>query len=298
MGNKRRSGSSNLHCCCRCVYGIFRQWNRCINLGLGWGMSRVVFQLTFVKVESSEAWPTFGRNKIYFMKLRSIFCALLFSTNLLAQNFEVFTGVGVNNFFDKGQDDWNSSSVYQGKLANCLGFGLFGKTSLGHEMGLTLKFMAINGGIDISSQAHGAGYHQQMDAKIKTIELGFYPLTFSSLNEKFEIRIGLEFAYLLSGQLKGQYKSWYLDLDNSTYPPTTIYVNKSKPINSNLQENFTILSAFACVKMGYNFRFGPNLNLIPRLHIGYGLGKRLTEKIGARPKNWVSIFELAAQRHF
>jgi hypothetical protein len=232
------------------------------------------------------------------MKLLLLFFLLSFAVNVQAQSLEVFAGVGINGYFDQGYDDGHYRSDYSPGLANCLGIGFFGKTGLGYEMGMTIKHMVINGGVDIAGGGLGAGFGINADTKIRTLELGLFPFTFKSLDDKFEIRLGVEFAYLTNGQVKGKQNSWHLDLDISTTPPRTIYVSESKPINSKSDEYFKDLTASFCVNMGYIISINSKLDLIPKLHFGYGLSKRFSDEIDSTPKNRVAVFEICLRKPF
>ncbi len=163
-------------------------------------------------------------------------------------------------------------------------------------MGMTIKHMVINGGVDIAGGGLGAGFGINADTKIRTLELGLFPFTFKSLDDKFEIRLGVELAYLTNGQVKGVRNSWHLDWDNSTIPPRTIYVGESKPINSKSDDYFKDLTASVCVNMGYIISISPKLDLIPRLYFGYGLNKRFTDEIDSTPKNRVAVFEICLRK--
>lgn len=231
-------------------------------------------------------------------KILLLFSFLILSSNIVAQSLELFAGVGVNGFFDKNYDDGHYRSEYRIGLAKSLGFGLFRKTGLGYEMGLTVKYMEIDGGIDIEGGGLGAGFGLDVNTTIRTLEFGLFPLNLKLLKDKFELRLGMEFAYLIRGEMQGEQTGWYIDYDYSTFPPRTVIVNESKPIDSTSDDYFTDLSAFVCFKMGYTFPIGQKLELVPRLHFGFGLGKRFTDEVDSTPKNRVNMLELVARRSF
>ncbi|MCC6726972.1 MAG: hypothetical protein IT258_20895 [Saprospiraceae bacterium] len=232
------------------------------------------------------------------MKILQLLFPLLLCIQAEAQNLELFAGVGVNHFFDKGYDDGHYRSTYSPGLAKSLGLGLYGKTGLGIEMGITLKYMEIEGGIDVRGGGLGYGFGLDVNSKLKSLELGLYPLNIYALDKRFEVRLGMEFAFLLGGEMLGKQTGWYLDYDYNFYPPRMITVSELKPIDSTSDDYISDLSAFVCLKIGYLLPIRQKLELVPRLHLGYGLSKRFTDKVDSMPKNWVGMLEIAARRKF
>ncbi len=233
------------------------------------------------------------------IKLRLVlFSILLLQCSLRAQQLEVFAGGGVNHFYDRGYDDGHYLSEYKAGPTIGAGVGLFGKTGLGFVVGFTMKYLEINGEIDLQGGGLGFGTNLQAQTKIRSLEFGLFPLNLRLLKEKLELQLGLEIGIPFDTQIKGETNDWYLDQDLSTMPPKIVTVNVTNTISTNSKEYFTDMSSTACLRAGYVLRRGQKFEFIPRLYFGYGLGKKFTDKIDSKPKNFVFLAELGVRRNF
>lgn len=234
------------------------------------------------------------------MKLLPLIALFFLCLQVSAQSLEGYAGLGFNRFYDFNYDAGHYHSDYEKGLAKRLGIGLFGKTNLGLGMGLTLQYTEIEGGIKLKDDGLAAGFELDGDAKLRTVELGLFPLNLGMqikpLKGTIEILMGMEFGLLVGGSLEGKETNWQLDFDHSSTPPNIIYNTETRPINTETRTYFTNLNASLCLKLGYSLPIGKKLELIPRLHLGYGLTKRFTYEVDSRPKNRNSILEVSLRR--
>ncbi|MBK9013714.1 MAG: hypothetical protein IPM82_06285 [Saprospiraceae bacterium] len=234
--------------------------------------------------------------------MRLLFCLAFiacFAFPSHAQRLEIFAGAGINHFYDKGYDDGHYSSAYMDGLAYCAGVGIYGKPLFpNHQMGLTFKYMEINGGIDIEGGGLGAGFGLNAHAKYRTFELGIFPLNLKREDSRMEIHLGMELAWTYKSIMDGEETSWYMDIDFTTMPPKTFYVNDTVATKTNSEQYFTKFTPIACLKVGYALPIGHGFEITPRLNIGVGLKKRFTEEVDSTPKNTTIMMEICLRKNF
>lgn len=192
----------------------------------------------------------------------------IFSSPLIAQKLEIFSGLLHNNDVSLSKHSLNFSSYYEGNIGQTIGIALDSVMQDKLRWRFTLQFDTYNGNLIIDDGGLGGYESIEAHSKKSNLALGLYPFSFEIKN-KLHINAGALVSYVVHEKLTGKHVKTIMGQS------TTINLEDA------IQNYRKKLLVAAQLRLAYDIKISKTLVLLPQYLFHLGLNGEFKSLLNA-----------------